>query len=221
MKKSPFCFCLLAAASAILLTNCASAPKGPTTIIVWCGVDYSKVKMIGTGDFRQPDRIFPAQLLDWNQMFMEEAFDYLHGMEKDVRAEIKAVEPNNARARASQIERVDGTEEEMVKASHIAAEDIAGIVKSYELQARDGVGVVIIMDRMVKKQDQLCAYVVYFDVATRKVFHAERKCHIASKGSFRSHWFKPLKPIINESSETYHKLKAQGVIPAPAGTPPQ
>jgi hypothetical protein len=28
--------------------------------LAWCGLDYSKVKMIGTQDFRQPENIFPG-----------------------------------------------------------------------------------------------------------------------------------------------------------------
>ena len=37
--------------------------------LVWCGLDYSLVKMIGTLDFRQPDQIFPGMLLAWNGLF--------------------------------------------------------------------------------------------------------------------------------------------------------
>ena len=40
--------------------------------LVWCGLDYSMVKMIGTLDFRQPDQIFPEMLTEWNGLFMKE-----------------------------------------------------------------------------------------------------------------------------------------------------
>ena len=40
--------------------------------LVWCGLDYSMVKMIGAGDFREPDRIFPGILAEWNALFMKE-----------------------------------------------------------------------------------------------------------------------------------------------------
>jgi hypothetical protein len=127
-----------------------------------------------------------------------------------VKEDLKAVEMNNQKATGAQIERTDGTDEENVKASHITEADIAGIVQSYTLESNEGVGLVFIVDRLVKKQDYLCAYIVFFDVATRKVLHSQRHCAGASKGSFRTHWFKPFKNIVGHAPGIYRELKAQG-----------
>ena len=49
----------------------AAEPASADTL-VWCGLDYSKVKLIGTLDFLQPEQIFPGMLNAWNGLFMKE-----------------------------------------------------------------------------------------------------------------------------------------------------
>src|SRR6266702_5260384 len=137
--------------------------------LVWCGLDYSSVKMIGTLDFRQPDQIFPGMLLAWNGLFMNEMLPQLEKMAKSVRTDLKAVEANNAKATATQIQREDGTRDEMVAPTHITQVDIANIVRAYELKNDKGLGLVFIMDRLVKAQETVCLYVVFFYIASRKV----------------------------------------------------
>ena len=118
--------------------------------VVWCGLDYSLVKMIGTLDFRQPDQIFPGMLLAWNGLFMKEMLPQLEKMAKSVRTDLKAVETNNAKASATQIQHEDGTRDEMVTPSHISQADLANVVRAYELKNDKGLGLVFIMDRWSK-----------------------------------------------------------------------
>ena len=90
-----------------------------TDALVWCGLDYSMVKMIGTADFRQPDRIFPSMLADWNGLFMKEMIPQLEKMAKAVKSDLAAVTARNGQASSKQITREDGTADEMVKPTHI------------------------------------------------------------------------------------------------------
>src|SRR6266851_2329407 len=96
----------------------AQEPSSGDTL-VWCGLDYSLVKMIGTLDFHQPDQIFPGMLLAWNGLFMNEMLPQLEKMAKSVRTDLKALEANNAKASPTQIQREDGTRDEMVTPTHI------------------------------------------------------------------------------------------------------
>src|SRR2546425_1144481 len=77
--------------------------------LVWCGLDYSKVKMIGTDDFRDPENIFPEMLDKWNGLFMTEMLPKLEKMSNSLLTDIKAVEKPNQKPGASAIVRADGT----------------------------------------------------------------------------------------------------------------
>jgi hypothetical protein len=176
--------------------------------LVWCGLDYSKVKMIGTADFLHPEAIFPTMLQTWNGLFMTEMLPQLEKMTSPVRTDLKAVEAANQKASASQIEREDGTADEKVKPSHITEADIAKMVQSYDLKYKQGLGLVFIMDRLVKAQETGCLYVVYFDVASRKVVHSERVVAKAAGIGFRNFWFNPVKTAVKGLPKNFKQIKA-------------
>jgi len=176
-------------------------------MLVWCGLDYSKVRMIGTADFRQPDRIFPDMLVAWNGLFMKEMLPELESMAKSVGSDLKAVTDLNAKAGPSQIERKDGTREEKVKPTHITEADIASAVRAYELKHDRGLGLVFIMDRLVKAQQTGCMHVVFFDIATRKVVLSERVCGEAGGMGFRNYWFRPVKETVRKLPKMYRQIQ--------------
>jgi len=199
---------------AMLLLQVAGASVGRTaetssTPLVWCGLDYSKVKMIGTMDFRRPDQIFPQMLTTWNGLFMTEMLPQLEKITSFVRTDLQAVEQGNAKAKASQIVYKDGSTDEMVTQTHITESDIAGMVKSYKLENKTGLGLVFVMDRLVKAQETGCIHVVFFDVASRKVVHSERVCAKASGFGFRNYWFRPVKDAVKELPRMYQSARSK------------
>ena len=200
MKILVFALWLLTLAGTSM-TRAAETASADT--LVWCGLDYSKVKLIGTLDFQQPEQIFPGMLNAWNGLFMKEMLPELEKMAKSVRSDIAAVQPGNDKATGSQIERKDGTSDEMVKPSHITEAEIADIVKSYKMENQSGLGLVFIMDRLVKAQQVGCMYVVFFDVSTRKVISSERVVGKAGGIGFRNFWFSPVKTTVKQLPKMY------------------
>lgn len=177
--------------------------------LVWCGLDYSMVKMIGTDDFRVPEEIFPGYLDKWNALFMKEMLPKLEAMTNPVYTDTMAVEKPNHKATTSQIIREDGTKDEMVKPSHITEKNIADEVKGYEIKYKEGLGLVFVMDRLVKTQNTGCMYVVFFDVASRKVISSERMCTEARGAGFRNFWFNPIKEVVKKLPKMYKDAKAK------------
>ena len=96
-------------------------------MLVWCGLDYSKVKMIGTTDFVQPQNIFTGMLVSWNGLFMKEMLPELEKISACVGSDTSATGALNDKASSKQIEREDGTREEKVNLSHIQEKDIAAM----------------------------------------------------------------------------------------------
>ena len=74
--------------------------------------------------------------------------------------------------------------------SHISEKDIAASVKGYDLKYKDGIGLVFIVDRLVKVQKVGCLYVVFFDIKSRNVLSSERVCNEGGGAGFRNFWFK-------------------------------
>lgn len=195
--------------SILVLTGLTRAQENATAdTLVWCGLDYSMVKLIGTADFKQPGQIFPGALEQWNALFMKEMLPQLEAMATSVGSDLGAVQARNEKASAQQIEREDGTRDEKVTPTHITEANIASIVSSYKMKHDKGLGLVFIMDRLVKAQETGCLYVVFFDVATRKVVRTERVCAKAGGMGFRNYWFSPIKTAIKNLPKTYKQIKA-------------
>jgi len=179
-------------------------------LTLWCGADWIiKVKMIGTTDFARPDQIFPGMLAAWNGLFMNEMLPKLEKIAKSVTTDLSAVEASNEKASATQIEREDGSREEKVAPTHIKEGDIAEMVRGYKLKNTQGVGLVFIMDRLVKMQETGCMYVVFFDVGSRNILHSERVCAPAGGMGFRNYWFRPIKTAVEKLPKMYKEVKGK------------
>jgi len=185
-----------------------AADASSSDALVWCGLDYSMVKMIGTADFKQPSQIFPGMLEQWNALFMKEMIPLLEKMASPVQSDLAAVTARNEKASDKQIERQDGTKDEMVKPTHITDADLASIVKSLKMTHDSGTGLVFVMDRLVKAQETGCLYVVFFDVSSRKVLLSERVVAAAGGAGFRNFWFKPIKTAVAGLPKQYKAIKA-------------
>jgi hypothetical protein len=187
----------------------ASRGDSSSSPLVWCGLDYSKVKLIGTQDFRQPEEIFPSAFSKWNSLFMTEMMKRLEAMANPVESDLDAVTARNEKTSSSQIERTDGTAAEMVTPSHISDADIADMVRGYKLKHDQGLGLVFIMDRLVKAQETGCLYVVFFDIPSRKVLYSERLCEKTGGMGFRNFWFRPVKTAVEKLPKMYKKVRAK------------
>src|SRR5215475_14882658 len=75
--------------------------------LIWCGLDYSRVKMIGTTDFNRPQDIFPGMLVAWNGLFMKEMLPDLEKMSPSLGSDMGAVNAANDKASAKQIKHED------------------------------------------------------------------------------------------------------------------
>ena len=168
----------------------ASADK-----VIWAGLDYSHVRMIGPGEFANPDKIFPGMLDAWNNLVLQERLGFLQkALGKSVVLDIAGVTEANKSANASQIINTPGAND-TIGETHITSEVIAKAVRSYKLENKSGVAVVFIVDRLIKldKKGEGAVYVVSFDIGTRKVLSSERIVSRAVGFSFRNYWFRVIK----------------------------
>jgi hypothetical protein len=199
------------------LVTAAGAPpssKPPLTqsdTIVWAGLDYSLVRMIGhTTDTRRhrhfvnfaiPDLIFPTMLEKWNALFLEERLEKVaHRWNKQMLIDLGGVTLRNKTASSRQII-TEATSGDTIEKSHITQQTIADEIRSYKLEKKSGLGLVFIVDRLVisdsdnRPRNRGAVYVVCFDIATREVLAAERKIAIPGGSNFRNYWFGVIKRV--------------------------
>lgn len=173
--------------------------------VVWAGIDYSMVRMIGTGDFNEPSEIFPGYLLKWNALFVEEMVPELARMlHAEVIVDDAGVTAANERASARQIERRDAGSA-ILQETTISAADLERAVAGYALQSTSGQGLVFVADRLVKLQETGCGWVVWFDVASRDIEFQTRVCAEAGGFGFRNYWFRPFKEMVPLAKKTRPK----------------
>ncbi len=91
--------------------------------------------------------------------------------------------------------------------TNISDADIAAAIRSYRLQTRSGLGLVFFMDRLVKRQETSCMYVVFFDIASRTIVSQERVCTDAGGGGIRNHWFGSIKETVKRLPDMYHDAR--------------
>ena len=168
----------------------ASADK-----VVWAGVDYSQARLIGPGEFANPEGIFPGMLEAWNNLVLQERLKFFEKeLRKPVVTDIAGVTKINKSASASQIINSPGAND-TISDSHITPDAIAKAVRSYKLENTSGVAVVFIVDRLIKldKKGEGAVYVVAFDIGTREVLSSERVVGKAVGFGFRNYWFRVIK----------------------------
>jgi len=207
MKRLATTLCLLAGLLATLpAAEKPAAPKNSppkTDTVVWAGVDYSMVRMIGPGEFTQPESIFPGMLEAWNNLFLQERLKFAEKeTRKHVVVDISGVTAANKAATSKQIINAPGSDDTVDK-SHISSQDLARAVRSYKLENKSGLGVVFVVDRLVKldKKGRGAVYVVYFNIETREVLFTQRKVSNAVGFGFRNYWFRVVKdaePVLSK-----------------------
>lgn len=180
----------------------ADAPKKDPRLsadtVVWAGLDYTMARLIGPGDFWNPETIFPDRPESWNRLFVRERIGKLgEELGKRVIVDVEGMTRRNKDTSPKQVI-PSGGPEDVIGKSHITPADIAAAVKSYKLENQTGLGLVFIVDRLVKPTANGAVYVVYFDIATRAVISAERKIGWATGNGFRNYWFGVIKKVDSE-----------------------
>jgi len=175
------------------VTAPAASPLMNSDTVIWAGLDYSMVRMIGPGDFRDPEAIFPAMLDNWNELFLRERIRKVNEvLRKEVVPDTAGMSARNRLATSKQVIATAGPED-TVEQSHLTDKEIAEAVRSYKLDRQEGLALVFIVDRLVKPSQRGAVYVVFFDAKTREVLSSKRHVGRASGAGFRNYWFRVIK----------------------------
>ncbi len=186
--------------------------------VVWAGLDYSMVKMIGRAKsesgfgFTERAKIFPAMPVKWNLLFLGERIEAVSkALGKNVEVDINAVTERNKTISTNQIILTKNLRE-LVPQPNVTVTDIANTVREYSLQKTNGLGLVFVVDKLIESSfsssfhnpNSGAVFVVLFDISSRKILYANREeFEIKSGASFQNFWFGPIK----DADETLIKFQ--------------
>jgi len=166
---------------------------------VWVGVDYSLVRMVGS-DFADPDSIFPGHVDQWNSRLAEhEAMRTLAwALDEPVKPVVSHLQAAHAGVDASERIQSGPGGENLIGEIRLSPEDLAHAVRRYELPEESGVGLVFVMESMLKEAETACMHAVFFTVEEREVLESARLCAPASGMTFSTHWQAPIERAIRD-----------------------
>jgi hypothetical protein len=175
MKK----FLILIAAMFVWTT--LSAAPNVSIDVNYYGIDFSKTKVFGAPETGYQFKNAFSQI---NSLVIAEWSKYDLGKYLDkniVLKNISATTSVNNDIDASEI--VDPSSE-----YYISQEEVAEMVRRYELQEEEGTGLVVIGEQLDKSTYMGTFIVVYFDIASREVLHQQKIAGKARGFGLRNYW---------------------------------
>jgi hypothetical protein len=175
-----------------------SDPKVPIT---WLGVDYSQTKIIGSAhQFKEMGEISNEDFryrytAGWNQLFIDEQKKY--DVAKAVhRASVKyAIDVTR---KANDALKKDFFSNNPGDFKKITEQDIAGVVKNYDFQGNDGIGLIFFVEGISKSMESESIWVTFVDMKSKRVLQTTYKTAKPGGFGFRNYWAKPLYTILKE-----------------------
>lgn len=152
--------------------------------IVFFGLDYSKVKLIGAHGFSNPTDIKELYFDKWNQLIVNESDKYDIGKafnNKNVIYDFSVVNKRN------QLPIV----EDLVTENDydLSIEDVKSIIAAYEGEkATHGTGLVFIVESYNKNEQKGHYWIVLFDIATKESLEVFEITGKAGGFGFRNYW---------------------------------
>jgi len=195
-------FCVLGsnAITAQTLKNVFADSESP---LLYLGIDFSRNRLLDVGnasDIR--DRIYTSI----NQLIVTEPKKYdLKGAfnKSNVDNNLNAVIKNYAKVNLNDILSTNSADFNRLKEA-----DITAVVKELDIEKKDGVGVLFVMEAMrkIEKKGDAAIWVTFVDLKSKKVLMTERIEVKASAGfGFRNYWASTIKNLIDLIGDKKYK----------------
>lgn len=161
---------------------------GAPNDLVWHGIDYSLVRLVGTADFHDPAVVFPTLPGEWNAKFLVESTGVLSRRTgRSIRSSIEHLAGLHAAVASSRtVVRNDNIRIDQPFRSASAVQDH---VRATIPAGEDGLGLTFIADQLNKPARAGCYWVTYFDTARLDVLSTTYRCGEVGGIGFRSAWF--------------------------------
>ncbi len=173
--------------------------------IVWYGIDFSNVRLIGSEGFTDPRVIKESLFGRWNDLIVAEADKYnipKYYQKNNVYYDLDPVFERN--------ETVDWKNLKTNKSYTLNPAEIPTMVGLYsEGEDKEGLGLVMIVESFNKRTEKASVYLTFFDIETKEI-HSMKK-YEGKPGGFglRNYWAAGIRSVFEQSAKDYKSdLKA-------------
>lgn len=179
------------------------------TKIVWLGVDFTQVQLIGSLGTVDDDELVPL-FDEINELIIDERdkFNFREALRRrDIPYDLGSVSELNSRIDPNSI---------IVPASSydrfMDPEQIAGLVKLYDTYGEDGIGLVFFMEYLDKNSETGAMWMAFFRLSDQRLLLAERMKGEAGGMGFRNHWANCVYEVIKQlTDKKFEEMKARYV----------
>lgn len=169
-----------------------------STPLVYYGIDFTLVKFIGSSGFSDPAKIVDVYLDKINQKIIMEQDKYDMGIffrRRDFDIDLEMLSGRNRSVNPYDV---------VTNSNHTISEDqIRELVSTYNPQAQEGIGLVIVMESLNKLRERGEMYFVLFDIKTKKVVHIRKESGEPSGFGITNYWMKPVYEAIKKLKRSY------------------
>lgn len=172
--------------------------------ITYLGIDFSHVKLIGNfSEFlaageRNPMEIRNVYFPRWNMVVLDEREKYdLAGMLRkyDIYYDIDMISYLNSRTSPVNLETYNPV--------RYTEDEVREFVSLYELEGKDGIGIVFIAESLSKSSEEAYFHFVILDMSTGEVLFQRRLRGEPNGFGLRNYWINALHRIINDIKYYY------------------
>jgi len=202
MKKQIIIILLLSFSIANFAQTAGDLFKTGDAKIIWLGVVFSHVKLIGITDIGEvsTSEIRDKYFRQWNYLILSEPDKYdINGMlyRWDISSDIEMVMNLNAKTNLENMETYN--------APQYTKEDIEGFVKEFDLNEKEGIGVLFLAECLNKIKTEAYFHFVAINMNTKEVLLHERLRGVPSGFGLRNYWAGAIYRIIKDIKSTYYK----------------
>jgi len=177
--------------------------------INWYGLDFSCAKLVGTG-FNDPQAIKDKFIPDWNNLVIKEAKKYnikKFFRKKSVQYKLDIVTERNNKIdfnKLVSLNSIDNTD--------VDEQKISNAILEYNTGSDAGIGLVFFIEAFDKYKDRAIISVVFFDIASKKVFIVKRLKGEAKGVGLRNYWASSIYRVMLQCYKNLGKWKKEYCI---------
>jgi hypothetical protein len=189
----------------LVISTLAFAQPDPkvfaSTEIVWCGLDFSKAKCIGSEGFTDPDDVKDRFFSAWNNLIISESDKYNF---KEAYQKSKQIDDLSVANRRNELPDAD----ELVINEPYSFESgtLEEIIADYDLEeANEGLGLVYVVEALNKTNEEGVMYVVFFDIASKEILWESKYSSPPRGFGLRNFWAGSVYKTLKDSGKDYEK----------------
>lgn len=153
--------------------------------IIWFGIDFSNIRLIGDAGFEDPDHIVSEEFGAMNKIIVNEPekYDIAKFFYKEtVDIDLSVIKERNLIENPESIVLPSGSTYAMT------VSQISSMISEYEPAFDNGIGLVFIAEKFEKDIKQGTIWVTFFNVTTGEVLLAEKMTGKAKGFTWKNYW---------------------------------